>query len=103
MFTRAAIIPTINRVTPATVGRGTTTAVTIVGTYFLPETKVLIVAPGVTANQVSVNGESKLTVQISVAGDATIGPADIWVVVPGTGAGPNVGAADVCHCLDVTG
>jgi hypothetical protein len=39
---------------------------------------------------------------VHAAADATLGTASVVVSVPGTGAGQNAGAADICTCLQVT-
>ena len=110
VFTRAAIAPTIirvnpslNQTAPATIARGTDAYFVVRGTYFLPDVKAYALAPGVTADTVTVLTEGRLTVHVVAAADAAIGTASVVVAVPGTGGGQNFGGAAVCTCLSVTG
>src|SRR6185312_12514473 len=72
VFTRAAIVPTINKVAPtlnqnaaATIARGTDAFFLVKGTYFLPDTKVIVAGNGLTSDTVTVISETQLSVHIT--------------------------------------
>jgi Tol biopolymer transport system component len=110
VFTRAAIVPTVNKVAPtlnpnaaASIARGTDAYYIVKGTYFLPGAKVYATGKGLTADAPTINSETQLTVHITAAADADLGTSGIVVGLPRTGAGQGLGAAGRCNCFTVTG
>ena len=93
VFVKPVTVPTVTGTSPASVAHGTSTTVTVTGTGFLPGTTVLIPVDGVTVGAVTIQSETKLTVQIAAGANATNGPAFLWVVLPGTGPGVAVSSA----------
>jgi Quinohemoprotein amine dehydrogenase, alpha subunit domain III len=91
-------------VTPNTVARGTTAALTVTGTGFLPEARAFThPADGVTVNSVAVISETTLEVSVSIAADAPTGTRHVVVFNTGTGPGGGAGAFGVCgDCLTIT-
>ncbi len=102
VFVRVVTIPSISGATPTSIARGTSATLTVDGVGFQPGTMVVLAADGVTVDSVVVVSETKLTVHVTAAPSAPIGPAVMWVVLPGTGAGSSVASIGVCPCLTVS-
>jgi Tol biopolymer transport system component len=101
VYLRALDQPTITSVSPTSVARGTNRTLTVTGTNFLPNA-FLVLPAGVTATSTVVNGDTSMTVQITIASTATPGLASVVVENPGTGPGVDTGAIAKCDCLTIT-
>jgi hypothetical protein len=104
LYTKAAWIPRIASVLPASGMVGGTVRVTVTGYAFRPDASVSFHRNGTslpTANPVVT--ETSLQVDVSIPANAPVGAYDVSVYDPGGGPGPTAGAGANCaHCFDVT-
>jgi Tol biopolymer transport system component len=96
IYVRAVSMPEIDSITPATVSRGSSAVLTVIGKGFLSGTGVLI-GTGVTVDSVSVVSETELEVSVSVDPAAAAGTRSLIAWAPGTG--PGVGATTFAFCV----
>ncbi|MCP3980120.1 MAG: fibronectin type III domain-containing protein [bacterium] len=87
--------PEIGGVEPATVERGTTAMITVLGNNFHPQTSAQFAADGVTVTQVTVNDCGRLTLTLDVSASAGAGASDLTVINPGQVFGAAVAALEV--------
>lgn len=94
-----AMRPTVDRLTPAGLARGTTASnVRVVGTGFTTGGTVTM-GPGVAVSSVQVVDPHEISLTVTVAADAEVGARNVQVVWPG----PYGSAAGYCFaCLAVT-
>jgi Tol biopolymer transport system component len=91
VFVRSNPVPSVSQVAPATVGRGTTTVVSVTGTNFV--TTVDAIAPnGITINSIARISETRVDVSITVAANLATGEQQIGLFNPGTGQGAATGS-----------
>ena len=90
VFLRSNPVPYLFLATPSTVARGTTVTMSLFGSG-LHGGPLLLMGDGVTVNSVTAVNESKLTVSITVAANAPVGPRTPLLVDTGTGAGAFTG------------
>ena len=106
VFVRAVRVPTVDAVTPPTIGRGSTATLTVTGSGFFPGAQVSPQAfgpYGLTVNSVAVTSETELEVSVTVSAAAPLGARNVMVWNPGTGPGPFATAFGFCFgCLTVT-
>jgi Tol biopolymer transport system component len=99
---RANPQPAVTGITPSTLSPGTTTLVSIAGSGFVPGAVVVVDGSGTTVSDVTVVGPTEITAKVTAVADAPSGPRNVWIELPGTGAGPAAGAAGLCvGCLTV--
>jgi TolB protein len=105
VFVRAVRAPTVDAVTPPTIGRGTTATLTVTGSGFLADAQVSPEAfgpHGLTVNSVTVISETELEVSVTVDAAAPAGPRNVMVWNPGTGPGSFATGFGFClGCLTV--
>jgi len=103
VYVRAVSMPTIESITPSSVARGTSVALTVTGTGFLPGSRARIVEGGVTVDSVTVISETELEVAVTVDPGASPGARTLVVWSDGTGPGPSAVTHAICWgCLTVT-
>lgn len=75
----AANAPVINLVTPATASRGQTVTATLMGqnTNWVNGVTQVTVGPGIAVTNIGVLNFATLTMQLTIAGDAQLGPRPI--------------------------
>ena len=101
VFERFVDVPAPVSISPASIARGSSATVTMTGSDFLAGA-VLWLPANVTAGAVTVTGDTSLSVKLTVGSGAATGAADIFVQIPGTGAGLNSGAMGKCAgCLTI--
>ncbi len=96
VFVRAFPEPNPTGVTPSTISRGTTTTVTITGSYFLPGATMTISGSGVQVVSATRVDENTMTADLQVADNAATGGRDIRITIPGTGPGTGANASGTC-------
>ena len=101
------LVPSITSVNPVQGNRGHTLNITIAGTHFNRATAVSFGA-GITVNSFTVDSPTQITANISIAGDAALGPRDISVTnAEGTGSLTNCFTVDAAppaqHVATATG
>jgi Tol biopolymer transport system component len=107
VFVRAVSRPTVEKVTPPVIHRGTTRTLVLTGAGFGPGTSVatsLFAPDGVTVESVTVISTSRLRVVVTAAEDAPRGPRNLYVRVPGPSPGVFgiPGSSGVCGaCLRI--
>jgi hypothetical protein len=87
--------PTATSLTPPTRAIGTAGTHTINGTGFVSGATVLVSGTGVTASNIIFNSPTQLTVTLTVAPGALVGPRNITVNNPDTGTGTCAGCLTV--------
>ncbi len=104
VFTRFAIPPTVDSVTPAVGTRGSgPQTVAVFGSHFLygPDPTVDF-GPGVTVQSITNRRPGEVDVTITIAGNAPTGPHTVFVLDTGTGPGPAaVGGGGCQSCFTV--
>ena len=101
IFVRAIPTPDIESVTPASLPRGTSATLTIVGTGFAPVPTAIVSGQGVTVTAVNRISEHELSVAIIVDDLAATGTRTLAVTNSGTGPGPTAGDTGGCTCLTI--
>jgi Tol biopolymer transport system component len=102
VFLRAQPVPTVTNATPSSGAAGTSVAVTISGTNFLPGAEVSFQPAGITATVTNV-ADTAITATFTIPANTPAGAVDVVVANPGTGAGPEFGTAGKCvDCFTVT-
>ncbi len=79
--------PTLTSVSPSSATRSQTLNVTIAGTGFYSGVTMMSLGSGITINSTTVNSLTQMTLGISVAADAAMGPRDVVVTNPAPGGG----------------
>ena len=101
VFLRAQPVPTVTNATPSSGAAGTSVAVTISGTNFLPGAEVSFQPAGITATVTNV-ADTAITATFTIPANTPAGAVDVVVANPGTGAGPEFGTAGKCvDCFTV--
>jgi hypothetical protein len=100
-YVRAAILPTLTSISAASGARGSTHTYTFTGTYYFSGMHVNA-GSGITVNSVNVVDEQHLSVNMTIASNATAGSRRILAELPGTGPGLTDGSAGSCTCFSVT-
>ncbi len=103
--------PTIDSISPAEVGAGTTTQVVIVGSGFHPDLPTALQtdllnagADGIVFKNIEVANESKIVAEVVVDKGVATGTRQVNLIIDGTGPGPDSGAFAYCGaCLTVVG
>jgi hypothetical protein len=90
VFLRSNPIPFILASNPTTLARGTTATITFTGQN-LHSGSLVLMGDGVTVNTVTVPNPTQMTINVTVAPDAAVGPRTPMIVDPGTGAGALTG------------
>jgi hypothetical protein len=104
VFTKSALIPRIDDVSPDSGARGSTVHVTISGFGFRQNSVVIVGQNGHTLGQANrVITETTIDVDVILPPDTPAAAYHVSVWTPGTGAGPEAGAAaDCAGCFVVT-
>ena len=90
LFLRSNPVPFLFLATPSTVARGTTVTMSLFGSG-LHAGPLVLMGEGVTVNSVAAVSETRLSVNITVAANAPVGPRTPLVIDAGTGAGAFTG------------
>ena len=104
VFVRPNPTPTITSVTPATVPRGATIAITVTGTGFYVGAVLVFTPAGISVANVTVVSPTHLTAVISAQADTTPGARSLLVGLYGTGGrAATIDAWGLCpNCIGVT-
>jgi Tol biopolymer transport system component len=106
IYVRAVVTPTVDSVTPPTVGRGSTATLTVTGSGFFSGARASPQAfgpYGLTVNSVAVISETELELSVTVDAAAPTGSRNVIVWNPGTGPGVFATGFGFCFgCLTVT-
>jgi hypothetical protein len=97
--------PTVISTSPSSRGQGASgQTLTIAGSHFLSGAVATLSGTGVTVNSTTFKSSTELTLNVSLAGNATTGPRSVTVTNPdaGTGTGTNVFTVNTAPSVEST-